>query len=122
MKVTQILNNNKISNSNRYNLEIPLEASDIEINQIDPVKKNLSNLTPKAIPYKSQQSIEAGEVLKKHCDNENEKTLRRNEVKSSKHSSSDFDEEEEMPDAKDFEEFDYAEKSKSSTTSMQLKV
>lgn len=54
--------------------------------------------------------------------NDNDRTLKKHETKKSIGSSSDFDEEEDMPDAKDFEEFDYAEKSKSSNSSLKIKV
>ena len=71
------------------------------------MRKNLSNLTPKAIPYKVESTIERFEDSKLHILNDNDRTLKKNETKKS-NSSSDFDEEEDMPDAKDFEEFDYA--------------
>ena len=96
-----------------------MEASDIEINPVDSDKKLLSNLTPKAIPYMIHESLGADFDKKKYSLNDNERTIKKNEPKKkSRHASSDFDEEEDMPDAKDFEEFDYAEKSKSSSSSL----
>lgn len=43
-----------MSNSNRYNLQ--LDVTEMEINPMDPLKKNLSNLTPKAIPYRGEET------------------------------------------------------------------
>jgi hypothetical protein len=84
----------------------------------------LSNLTPKAVPYKVENTLERFEDSKIHIISDNDRTLKKNDTKKS-HDSSDFDEEEDMPDAKDFEEFDYAAKSVSSnsnSSNMQIKV
>ncbi|CDW80008.1 UNKNOWN [Stylonychia lemnae] len=104
IKVNQILNNNNLSqNQNRYKLEINTDEETVPM-QTNPIVV-INNKTPRALPYLNQENLNfnfgSNSNVKTLVPKDDDKTLKKHQFDKD----SSFDEEEELPDAKDFEEF-----------------